>query len=92
MALNSVLALVLPILEYASPVWQGADTSKLEEVQRKSLALCLDAIRTSGRESLEVELNIQPLETRRMELSIREAGRILSKDVDIYWDNQFSPT
>ena len=29
-------ALVLPILEYASPVWQDAYTSKLEEVQRKS--------------------------------------------------------
>ena len=85
------MALVLPILEYASIAWHGADTSKLEEVQRKSLALCLDAIRTSGREALEVELNIQPLEIRRMELSIREAGRILSKDVDIpikaSWEN-----
>ena len=85
------MALVLPILEYASTAWQGADTSNLEEVQRKSLALCLDAIKTSERESLVVELKIQPLEIRRMELSIREAGRILSKDVDIpikaSWEN-----
>ena len=56
---------------------------QLEEVQRKSLTLCLGAIRTSGREALEVELNIQPLEIRRMELFIREAGRILSKAVDV---------
>ena len=38
-----------------------------------------------------MELSIQPLEIRRMELSIREAGRILSKDVDIpikaSWEN-----
>ena len=36
-------------------------------------------------------MNIHPLEIRRMELSIREAGRILSKDVDIpikaSWEN-----
>ena len=84
-------ALVLPILEYASPVWQCADSAKLEEIQRKGLALCLGAIRTSGREALEVELNMQPLEVRRMELSVREAGRILSKDVDVpiksSWEN-----
>ena len=84
-------ALVLPILEYASPVWQCADSAKLEEIQRKGLALCLGAIGTSGREALEVELNMQPLEVRRMEQSVREAGRILSKDVDVpiksSWEN-----
>ena len=31
----------------------------------------------------QMELNMQPLEIRRMELSVREAGRILSKDVDV---------
>ena len=44
-----------------------------------------------GREALEVELNMQPLEVRRMEQSVREAGRILSKDVDVpiksSWEN-----
>ena len=76
---------------YQSLVWQCADASKLEEVQRKGLALCLGAIGTSGREALEVELNVRPLEVRRTELSLRETGRILSKDVDIpirsSWEN-----
>ena len=84
-------ALVLPIIEYACPVWQCADASKLEDIQRKGLAMCLGAIGTSGREALEVELNITPLEVRRTELSLREAARILSKDVDVpircAWEN-----
>ena len=66
-------------------------TSKLEEVQQKGLALCLGAIRTSGREALEVELNVKPLEIRCTELSLREAGRILSKGADVpitsSWEN-----
>ena len=64
---------------------------QLEEVQRESLTLCLGATRTSGNEALEVELNIQPLEIRRMELFIREAGSILSKAVAVsiktFWGN-----
>ena len=84
-------ALVLPVLEYACPVWQCADASKLEDIQRKSLAMCFGAIGTSGREALEVELNVTPLEVRRTEMSLREAARILSKDVDApircSWEN-----
>ena len=64
-------------------MWQCADASRLEEVQRKGLASCLGAIGTSGREALEVELNVNPLEVRRTELSLRETARILSKDVDV---------
>ena len=75
-------ALVLPVLEYACPVWQCADATKLEDIQRKGLALCLGAIGTSGREALEVELNVKPLEVRPTELSLRETARILSKDVE----------
>ena len=60
-------------------------------MQRKGLALCLGAIGTSGREALEVELNVRPLEVRRTELSLRETARILSKDVDVpirsSWEN-----
>ena len=62
-------------------MWQCADATKLEGVQRKGLALCLGAIGNSGREALEVELNVNPLEVRRTELSLRETARILSKDV-----------
>ena len=80
--LQLYIALVLPVLEYACPVWQCADATKLEEIQRKGLALCLGAIGTSGREALEAELNVKPLEVRRTELSLRETARILSKDVE----------
>ena len=74
-------ALVQPILEYASPVWQNAgDCQKLEEVQRKGLALCLGVPLTSSREALEVELAVKPLEIRRLEIAIREASRILRKE------------
>ena len=45
--------------------------------------MCLGAIGTSGREALEVELTVNPLEVRRTELSLREVARILSKDVDV---------
>ena len=69
----------------------GNDASQLEEVQRKGLALCLGAIGNSGREALELELNARPLEMRHTKLSLRETGRILSKDVDIpirsSWEN-----
>ena len=49
-------------------------------MQWKGLALCLGAIGTSGREALEVELNVRPLEERRTELSLRETARILSSE------------
>ena len=84
-------ALVQPVLEYACPVWQCANASRLEEVQRKGLAMCLGAIGTSDREALEVELTVNPLEVRRTELSLCEVARILSKDVDVpissSWEN-----
>ena len=76
-------SLICPILEYACVVWQIADAKPLDEVQRKSLCLCLDAYATSGREALEVELGIKPLHIRRQELSIREGSKIISKSDQI---------
>ena len=76
-------SLICPILEYACAVWQIADAKPLDEVQRKSLCLCLDAYGTSGREALEVELGIKPLHIRRQELSIREGAKIISKSDEI---------
>ena len=72
-------SLICPILEYACAVWQIADAKPLDEVQRKSLCLCLDAFGISGREALEFELGIKPLHIRRQELSIREGSKLMSK-------------
>ena len=72
-------SLICPILEYACAVWQITDAKPLDEVQRKSLCLCLETYATSGREALEVELGIKPLHIRRQELSIREGSKIISK-------------
>ena len=58
------------------PVLSG---KPLDEVQRKSLCLYLDAYETSGREALEVELGIIPLHIRRQELSIREVAKMIRK-------------
>lgn len=73
-------SLVCPILEYACPVWQIADCKILDGIQRKALSLCLDSCANSGREALEVELGIKPLQIRRQELAIREGAKIISKD------------
>lgn len=70
--------MVLPIIEYASPVWQTADTTKLHEIQRKGLALCIGACGSSGRKTFEVELGVKPLEIRRMDPSLREGPKIVS--------------
>ncbi|MEW8544970.1 MAG: reverse transcriptase domain-containing protein [Candidatus Thiodiazotropha sp.] len=72
-------SLICPILEYACPVWQIADAKRLDEIQRKALSLCLDSCANSGREALEVELGVKPLQIRRQELAIREGAKILSK-------------
>ena len=74
---------ICPIFEYACPVWQIADTKRLEEMQRKALSLCRDAYASSGREALEVELGVKPLQIRRQELAISEGPKIISKDNQI---------
>ena len=76
-------ALICPILEYACPVWQIADTKRLDDIQRKALSLCLDSCATSGREALEVELAVKPLQIRRQELAIREGAKIISKNEQV---------
>ena len=74
--------MVRSIIEYASPVCQIISTenlSKLESIQRKGLALCLEVPSTSGREALEIEANVLPLDLRFEEMSIREIAKIQSK-------------
>ena len=65
-------SLVRSIIEYASPVWQITSSEhlkSLEAVQRKGLALCLGLPSTAGREALEVEANILPLDLRLEEIA-----------------------
>ena len=74
-------ALVIPQIEFATPVWQNSTSVEtLNRIQRKGLSLCLGVYATTALNALEVEASVLPLELRREELSIREGGKITSKD------------
>lgn len=76
--------LVRSVVEYSCPVWQIAgpkDLNKLDRVQRKALTLCLDMPTTSGREALEVEAAVMPIDLRIEEIAVREIAKIQSKSV-----------
>ena len=74
-------ALVTPQIEFAAPVRQNSSSvDVLNKVQRKGLALCLGVVAIAASNALEVEASLFPLELRREELSIREGGKIMSKD------------
>ncbi|CAG2224358.1 unnamed protein product [Mytilus edulis] len=77
-------SMVRSIMEYACPVWQitsAENMKKLEAVQRKGLSICLGLPGTSGREAMEVEANIQPIDLRIEEISVRELAKIQSKNI-----------
>ena len=74
-------ASVIPQIEFAAPVWQNSTSvDTLYKVQRKGFSLCLGVSSTAALNSLEVEASVLPLELRREELSVREGGKIMSKD------------
>ena len=73
-------ALVTPQLEYAATVWQVGNCTALEKVQRKGLAMCLGVPGMAGVEALEVEAGVKPLETRREELAVRQAAKVMMKE------------
>ena len=78
-------SLVRSVIEYSSPVWQVVSSDKmrsLEAVQRKGLALCLGLPATAGREALEVEANIIPIDLRIKEIALREIAKIQSKSIE----------
>ncbi|MEW8544656.1 MAG: reverse transcriptase domain-containing protein [Candidatus Thiodiazotropha sp.] len=88
--------ILLPQLEYASPVWQAGNCGGLEKVQRRGLAACLGVPATAATEALEVEAGVLPLHLRREELAVRELGKIKAKkDHDlikaslINWEEDF---
>ena len=63
--------MVCSIFNYASSVWQIGNTNslqKINEVQRKGLALCLDLPTQSSLEALEVVSNTLPVDLRREEI------------------------
>ena len=67
-------AIVLPIIEYGSVMYDGGSQSsllKLEAVQNNFLRLALGAMKTSPISSLQVEANISPLSIRRIDLTMR---------------------
>jgi hypothetical protein len=72
-------SLVRSIIEYGCPVWQITLTEnmkKLEAIQRKGLSICLGLPATSGREAMEVEGNILPVDLRIEEIAVREIAKI----------------
>ena len=84
-------ALVAPQLEYAAAVWQIGNCDCLEKIQRKGLAMCLGVPMTASAAAVEVEAGVKPLELRREELAIRQAGRIMMKGdeecIKVSWDS-----
>jgi hypothetical protein len=53
--------------------------NKLEASQRKGLSICLGLPATSGREAMDVEVNILPVDLRIEEIAVREIAKIQSK-------------
>ena len=54
---------------------------KFEAIQRKGLSICLGLPATSGREAMEVEGNILPVDLRIEEIEVREIAKIQSKNI-----------
>ena len=52
---------------------------KLEAIQRKGLSICLGLPSTPGREAMEVEGNILPVDLRIEEILVREIAKTRTK-------------
>jgi len=74
-------SMVCSIFNYASSIWQIGKTNsldKINEIQRKGLAMCLDLPTQSSMETLEVISGTLPVDLRREEMAIRQLGKINS--------------
>lgn len=72
-------ALIRSRLDYGSIVYGSARASYLkilDPVQNQGLRLCLNAFRTSPTDSLHIEANEQPLNLRRIKLSMQYAIKL----------------
>ena len=79
------VTLIRSIIEYGCLVWQTVarpDLRKLENIQRKDLANCLDLPWTSSREAMEVAAGVVPLDLRFCEIAIRDVAKIAAKRQD----------
>ena len=79
------VTLIRSIIEYGCLVWQTVarpDLRKLENIQRKALAICLDLPWTSSREAMEVAAGVVPLDLRFCEIAVRDVAKIAAKRQD----------
>ncbi|VDI77795.1 Hypothetical predicted protein [Mytilus galloprovincialis] len=79
-------SIVLSTMLYASSVWQinnNTHIDKLNAIQRKGLALCLNQPATASTEALEVVAGILPLDLKREEAGIRQIAKIKSYKITI---------
>ena len=80
--LRVVSALIRSKIDYGCMVYGSArqsDLQMLEPIQNQALRICLNAFRSSPKESLHVEANEQPLhirEIRRIKLSMQYATKL----------------
>jgi len=80
--LNLYKTMVRAVMEYGAFVWQGArNKTRLDAIQRKGLALCLNLPQTSGRETMEVAAGLLPIDLRLEEIAVRELAKIQAKKV-----------
>jgi hypothetical protein len=73
MQLTSIFSVV-----FISSIGNTNSLEKINEVQRKGLALCLDLPTQSSLEALEVVSNPLSVDLRREEIEIRQLGKINS--------------
>ena len=59
-------AIIVPQMEFASPVWVNSKSVDiLNNLQTKSLALCLSVPGTTALDALKVKASVLPLDLRR---------------------------
>ena len=87
-------ALIRSKLDYGCMVYGSARQSyikMLEPVQNQALRICLNAFRSSPRESLHVEANEQPLHIRHIKLSLQYATKLYSNKTNLAHSTVFNP-
>ncbi|VDI57503.1 Hypothetical predicted protein [Mytilus galloprovincialis] len=72
------VATAIPLVYFVVQSSTSSHLDKLNEIQRKGLALCLDLPSQSSLEALEVLSGTLPIDLRREEMAIRELGKINS--------------
>ena len=74
---------VRPALEYACVIWNDASahlkTALIDSIQHRVLARAMGVRRATGREALEVETGVEPLELRRKMLTARTYQKLVSR-------------